>query len=624
MMRGRPPVKSKPQTESGRERSLSGNGTGRSGHVQNVSGSTIDGNFSNTKLKPESPGARKDQLQITSKKSHANALTRSSSTRSEATTNRDLNNIKKPVERHYMKTTRSFNAKSQNPVDLDSPKVKKKPDPDPYGVRRKSENIRDLQSHKPRSRSSSGDFQSTPMLKRSPSINSLRVPRQNRQEITKQAGKKKDTKGETEAGSFTSDHLSYTENGEGVVDQIIKDESSYLHSNKQQRTLDIDGTEIKTDMVSRTSIKDEMEHLEETGDSDLSFNPEIKCGYENSEKLEVICKNLPEIKTKETIMEGSPKHADSNVEVLTENKILERYEVTEEKISEIEMSVAESFPPEIITSDKDENCEKHEVIDTKYEEIDDICVFSSSNDEADDLGEISTEDELSKIMGTESTHFTEQEHNETADLREFISIEDELSKTIGTKNTHCTEQEQNETADLREISIEDKLSEIMGTEITHCTDQEQNETTDPHEISIEDELSKVIGTENTHCTEQEQNETADLRELSIEDELSKIIGTENTHYTEQEQIVLPIDIVSIIEEIVNELEGMEKHPAGGNGDAMHPTWSLKKWKVDYVLQRLIQKLEATDKNKVSTLIKAFECVIPLMMRRMGVPYQASS
>lgn len=64
MMRGRPPVKSKPQTESGRERSLSGNGTGRSGHVQNVSGSMIDGDFINTNLQPESPGARKDQLQV--------------------------------------------------------------------------------------------------------------------------------------------------------------------------------------------------------------------------------------------------------------------------------------------------------------------------------------------------------------------------------------------------------------------------------------------------------------------------------------------------------------------------------------------------------------------------------
>lgn len=64
MIRGRPPVKSKPQTESGRERSLSGNDTGRSGHVRNVSGSTIDGDFSNTKLQPESPGARKDQLQV--------------------------------------------------------------------------------------------------------------------------------------------------------------------------------------------------------------------------------------------------------------------------------------------------------------------------------------------------------------------------------------------------------------------------------------------------------------------------------------------------------------------------------------------------------------------------------
>lgn len=393
---------------------------------------------------------------------------------------------------------------------MEIPKVKKKPDPDPYGIRRKSENIRGVQHHKlaepnnpylkARSRPSSVDSQLTPMLKRSPSLNSSRVPRQNRQQGTaKPTGKTKSgTRGETEVGSFTSDHFGYVENGESVVKEIVEDKCSYLHSDKQESMLEIDETEIKADMISQTSNKDEIELLEETGDSDLSFKPEIPSGHESSEKLEVVSENLPEMETKETIMEGSPKHPDSNLEVITENKTLEKYEVTQENISEIEKDVTESFPPEKITREEDE---KYEEKDAKYEEIDDLCVLSGLNDETDDL----------------------------------------------------------------------------------C------------KISIEDELSKIISTENAHCTEQEHK-------------------------------ALSIDIMSIIEEIANELEAMEKDPAGEYCNDMHPKWMLKKWKVDYVVQRLVQKLEYTDKNQVSKLIQAYESIIPLMMRRVAVPvpHQTSS
>lgn len=57
---------------------------------------------------------------ITNKKSHDHGLTRSSSTKHEATRNGDLSIIKKPVEHHYMKTTKCFNAKSQVQLILPS------------------------------------------------------------------------------------------------------------------------------------------------------------------------------------------------------------------------------------------------------------------------------------------------------------------------------------------------------------------------------------------------------------------------------------------------------------------------------------------------------------------------
>jgi Plant calmodulin-binding domain len=419
---------------------------------------------------------------------------------------------------------------------LESPKARKKADPDLYGVRRRSEVLQSLLRHKPaelpinplktRNRPSSVDSQSTPMLKRLPSLNSSKVPRENRQRTAKRSGKMKtDNIEETEVESFTLDHLGYAENGENDAKEIIEDKCSYLHSNKQETMLQIDKTEIKADIISQTSNKDEMELSEETGDLDLSFNPEIPCGHKGSEKVQGIRNNLPEVKTKETIMEGSPKHPDSSCQTITENKILEKCEVKEESISEIEKEVTESFPPEKITREIDEDDKKHEVIDAENEEIDDLCFLSSSNDDPDDL----------------------------------------------------------------------------------C------------EISIENELSKIITRENTHCTEQEQK-----AEISIENKSLKIFATENTRGIEQEQKALSIDIMPIIEEIANELDGMEKSPAGDNGNDMHPTWMLKKWKVDYVLQRLIQKLETSDKNQVSKLIQAYESVIQLMMCHMAILHQAYS
>jgi Plant calmodulin-binding domain len=422
-------------------------------------------------------------------------------------------------------------------VDLESPKARKKADPVPHGVRCRSEDIRGLLHHKladlpinpylkTRSRPSSVDSQSIPLLKRSPSLSSSRVPRQNRQGTANPAGKSKSgTREETEVGSFTSDHLGYAENGGSYVKEIIEDEISYLHHNKQESMLQIDKTDIKADNISQTSNKDETELLDETGYLDLSFNTEIPSRHNSSEKVEDISNNLPEIETKETITEGSPMHPDSNCKVINENKILEKCEVTEESISEIEKEVTESIPPEKITRDIDEHDKKLEVIDTESEEIDNLYVLSSSNDETDDL----------------------------------------------------------------------------------------------REILIENELSKIIATGNNHWTEQEQK-----AEILIENELSKFIATKNTHCTEQEQKALSIDIMPIVEEIANELEGMEKRQAGDNGDDMHPTWMLKKWNVDYVLQRLIQKLETSNKNQVSKLVQAYESVIQLMMRRKAIPHQAYS
>lgn len=60
MMWERSIPKIKPQTESRREST----GTGRYGHVRNISRSMIDGDFSNANSQPESTDARKDQLQV--------------------------------------------------------------------------------------------------------------------------------------------------------------------------------------------------------------------------------------------------------------------------------------------------------------------------------------------------------------------------------------------------------------------------------------------------------------------------------------------------------------------------------------------------------------------------------